>query len=63
MTLKTRVASHDWTSLHSYDLIERLEILKELRKLPMMDVAPILKTIPVEVVAGIIKLIEKEIGK
>ena len=57
MKLQKQVLTHDWSSEDRHVLLERMELLDRLCKLPMNEVEPILKLLPVDQAANVFKLL------
>ncbi len=64
MTLKARCRFHDWTSVDPSAslLLERLNILRELKALPMRELAGIIKDLREEQSAIILKSLREMYG-
>lgn len=45
VSLRSRLEAHDWTSAEPFDLLERLELIKELRAIPLKELAEVFKRI------------------
>lgn len=57
--LLQRSKRHDWESIENRDLMERIELVRELKHLSNAELAPILKSVSVRTSIIIIDLVKR----
>lgn len=58
LNLKTRVRLHDWESVERIDLMERLELVRELKDMKMEELAEMFKLVGPRTTVLILELIK-----